>query len=65
MKDTLKVIRLITPEMCASCRFSRMATVTTESRGVERLINCTRLDCDNWDIRSQEPILSIDVDPKP
>lgn len=55
----LKIVRLIEPEMCLSCRFGKFADVETESGAVDRMIHCTRLDCDNWDTTGALPARSV------
>ena len=55
----MKVIRLLEPELCVECRFAQVAEVQTAS-GVQRMIHCRRLDCDNWDVRDSTPALSVE-----
>jgi hypothetical protein len=55
----IKIIRLIEPEICLECRFSRMADVEEADGSVKRMIYCRRLDCDNWDSSSSETVRSI------
>ena len=52
------VIKLLEPKLCLSCRFAQVADVKTE-RGLERMIKCQRLDCDNWDTSNKEKVLEI------
>lgn len=58
-RDTMKVIRLLEPELCIECRFAQVAEVQT-AEGTQRMIHCRRLDCDNWDIQDSEPALSVE-----
>lgn len=44
----LKIVRLIEPALCLSCRFAAIATVEMEDGGSRRMLHCKRLDCDNW-----------------
>ena len=60
-RDPMRVIRLIEPEICVSCRFSDVATVTLASGHRQRMIYCRRGDCDNWDLASSEDALSVDL----
>lgn len=55
----MKVVRLLEPKMCESCRFAQMANVETMDGKVRPMIHCLRLDCDNWDYSSQQPAVSI------
>lgn len=50
----LKIVRLIEPEMCLTCRFAQRASSQNEFGETQQLIHCTRLDCDNWDIQTIE-----------
>ena len=58
-RETMKVIRLLEPELCVECRFARIAEVETRA-GVQRMIHCGRLDCDNWSTGESEPALSVE-----
>ena len=58
--SNLRVIKLIEPEICAECRFSSIVLVSTESIVKVRMIRCTRLDCDNWDMQNSEQVTEID-----
>ncbi|HEY0868157.1 MAG TPA: hypothetical protein VGE01_12300 [Fimbriimonas sp.] len=60
-KRQLKVVRLLEPEMCLSCRFGKVADVETVDGSVQRMIRCERLDCDNWDTSEPEPIRGLSV----
>lgn len=43
----LKILNLIDPEMCQSCRFAGSVVIT--ENGYSRVqFMCKRLDCDNW-----------------
>lgn len=58
-RETMKVIRLIEPELCIQCRFAQVAEVQTAG-SIQRMIHCRRLDCDNWDVQESEPALSVE-----
>lgn len=58
-RDTMKVIRLLEPELCIQCRFAQVAEVQTAGM-TQRMIHCRRLDCDNWDVAKSEPALSVE-----
>ena len=45
----LKIVRLIEPALCLSCRFAAIATVEMEDTSSRRMLHCRRLDCDNWE----------------
>lgn len=44
----LKIVRLMNPSLCASCRFAAVANVEMEGGSSRRMLHCKRLDCDNW-----------------
>lgn len=57
-----RIVRLLDPSMCTGvndwanddgtpnpCRFCRMAKTKDNWGGVEQMIHCQRMDCDNWD----------------
>ena len=45
----LKIVRLMEPALCLSCRFATIATVEMEDTSSRRMLHCRRLDCDNWE----------------
>ena len=59
--ENKKVVRLLDPSMCLSCRFSQMAEVEIVDGGKQRMIYCQRLDCDNWDTSSTEVVTNVQV----
>lgn len=55
-RKELKVVRLLEPDLCNECRFSHRATVEMADGSVQVMVQCRRLDCDNWDYATvQEP----------
>ena len=44
----LRIVRLLEPSLCLSCRHAAIATVEMESGSNRRMLHCKRLDCDNW-----------------
>lgn len=44
----LRIVRLIEPALCLSCRFASIATVEMQDSSNRRMLHCKRLDCDNW-----------------
>jgi hypothetical protein len=48
----LKIVRLLEPELCLSCRFAERVQSESEGEGGGCVIRCLRLDCDNWDTES-------------
>ncbi|MBC7527692.1 MAG: hypothetical protein H7308_09085 [Chthonomonadaceae bacterium] len=50
----LKIVRLLEPSLCLSCRHSAIATVEMESGSNKRMLHCKRLDCDNWETEESE-----------
>jgi hypothetical protein len=55
----LKIVRLLNPNMCLECSFAKVASVEDEMGFHSRMIQCGRLDCDNWDVASAEPVRSV------
>lgn len=54
-KDTLlRVIRLLEPTLCTSCRYAAFATVQMANGSSRRMMHCKRLDCDNWQTEATE-----------
>jgi len=48
VEKSLRVVRLLEPEMCDQCNHGGLAVITI--RGERQVvIKCRRLDCDNWD----------------
>lgn len=58
----LKIVRLLEPELCLECPFMRMAEVETADGSLQRMIFCRRLDCDNWDFSSAEPVKNVRIE---
>ena len=56
----LRIVRLMNPEMCLGCAFAKIAEVEETSGQRSRMIQCRRLDCDNWDTSSSAPVRSVD-----
>jgi len=58
-------VKLLEPELCQECRFAKMADVVNMDGIIERMIRCTRLDCDNWDYSTAKPTQAVydDIDP--
>ncbi|MCW3100812.1 MAG: hypothetical protein JWL77_6430 [Chthonomonadaceae bacterium] len=50
----LKVIRLLEPTLCLSCRHVAIATVQMANGSSRRMLHCKRLDCDNWQTETTE-----------
>lgn len=44
----LRIVRLLEPSLCVSCRHAAIATVEMENGSSRRMLHCKRLDCDNW-----------------
>ncbi len=63
-RKNLKVVRLIEPDLCLECRFAHSAQVETANGGIQRMIHCLRLDCDNWDYSSAEPARGFEPEDK-
>ena len=51
----LKIVRLLNPQMCLGCSFAKLADVEDREGVSSRMIQCQRLDCDNWDTSSAVP----------
>ena len=50
----LKIVRLMEPALCLSCRFASIATVEMQDSSNRRMLHCKRLDFDNWQIEEVE-----------
>ncbi len=50
----LKIVRLMEPALCLSCRFASIATVEMVDDSSRRMLHCKRLDCDNWQTEEVE-----------
>jgi hypothetical protein len=44
----LRIVRLVEPALCLSCRFASIANVEMQDSSNKRMLHCKRLDCDNW-----------------
>ncbi len=55
----LKIVRLLNPEMCLGCAFAKIADVEDSAGMFSRMIQCQRLDCDNWDTTDAAPVRSV------
>ncbi|HZO87449.1 MAG TPA: hypothetical protein VFB38_03855 [Chthonomonadaceae bacterium] len=44
----LRIVRLLEPALCMSCRYATIATVEMADGSSRRMLHCRRLDCDNW-----------------
>ena len=50
----LRIVRLLEPSLCLSCRHAAIATVEMENGPDRRMLHCKRLDCDNWETEESE-----------
>ena len=50
----LRIVRLLEPSLCLSCRHAAIATVEMENGNSRRMLHCKRLDCDNWQTEETE-----------
>jgi hypothetical protein len=55
----LKIVRLLNPQMCLGCSFAKLADVEDAYGERSRMIQCQRLDCDNWDTSSAAAVGSV------
>jgi hypothetical protein len=44
----LRIVRLLEPALCMSCKYATIATVEMADGTSRRMLHCKRLDCDNW-----------------
>lgn len=51
-----KLIRLLEPHICLSCRFADIKTMNILNEGKQYVIHCKRADCDNWDYSDIQPV---------
>ena len=54
MNTHLRIVSLIEPSLCLNCRFAHTATVTKSDGTEQKMLNCKRLDCDNWEISGED-----------
>ncbi len=59
VKRELKIVRLLDPEMCLGCSFAKIADVEDGGGRMSRMIQCQRLDCDNWDTTNASSVRSV------
>ncbi len=59
----LRIVRLLDPSICTSCRMAAIATVAMADGSSRRMLHCKRLDCDNWqtDTTGDDPVHLSDV----
>lgn len=57
----LRVVKLLEPELCNDCFFARVAEVATQDGQSQRMVYCTRRDCDNWDFSDAEAPVDVHV----
>lgn len=50
----LRIVRLLEPSLCLSCRHAAIATVEMANGTSRRMLHCKRLDCDNWQTEETE-----------
>jgi hypothetical protein len=46
--NPLRIVKLMEPALCMSCRFASIATVQMQDGSARRMLHCKRLDCDQW-----------------
>ncbi len=61
-KPRLRIVPLLEPNLCLSCRFATMVTVEKEDGSSQHMLHCKRLDCDNWQMSESEPISHYFID---
>ena len=59
MRDPKKVIRLLEPSLCLSCRFAKIAEVTMADGTARKMFECKRGDCDNWGERTADMVQEV------
>jgi len=57
-RTQLKIVRLIEPALCLSCKHAAIATVEMANGTSRRMLHCKRLDCDNWQSEETDDIPS-------
>ncbi len=60
----LRIVKLLEPSICLSCRHASIATVEMTNGVSRRMLHCKRLDCDNWQTEEVEehPVSIQDID---
>ena len=43
-----KVVRLLQPALCVTCRFAAIVTAEMVDGASRMMLHCKRRDCDNW-----------------
>ena len=52
--SNLRIVRLLEPDLCRSCQYGVMVLVEMEDGSDRRMLQCKRLDCDNWETEDVE-----------
>jgi hypothetical protein len=52
----LRIVRLLEPSLCVSCRCAAIATVEMSDGTSRRMLHCKRLDCDNWQTEATDEV---------
>jgi hypothetical protein len=50
----LKIVRLMEPALCVTCKFASIAMVEMQDASVRKMMHCRRMDCDNWQTEETE-----------
>ena len=59
-----KIVKLLEPDLCLTCRFCKVAAVLYRGRQTT-MLHCTRLACDNWEEEPErEPVEIINELPE-
>jgi hypothetical protein len=52
----LRIVRLLDPSLCQSCRFATVVEVEMDSGASRSMLHCKRRDCDNWQTEETDEI---------
>jgi len=60
----LRIVSLLEPSLCLPCQFAAIVTVKMADGSRQPMLNCKRLDCDNWETRESNdtPRIISEVD---
>lgn len=65
MMENLKVVQLLKPSDCVPCRFAKIVSVVRADGTSQQMLNCKRLDCDNWmDVTQDNLVVKMERDAK-
>lgn len=61
-QSKLKVIKILDPLLCVRCDYAYVADVVMKNNEQKKMFYCSRLDCDNWVVKSADASTQDDLD---